>query len=125
MSLADTVRAQHPQVLADLVDLVAIQSVSADPAVRADVILLGVFEGQRLLMCSDGLSDYVPLPRLTQVLSAGTPQSAADELRNEAVAHGSRDNITVVVADVVDRDDNWPASVTLGAAAGFSLASPA
>ncbi len=37
MNLADTVRAQQPQVLADLVDLVAIESVSADPA-RADQV---------------------------------------------------------------------------------------
>ncbi|SDU98930.1 Acetylornithine deacetylase/Succinyl-diaminopimelate desuccinylase [Microlunatus sagamiharensis] len=38
MNLADTVRAQQPQVLADLRDLVAIESVSADPA-RADQVL--------------------------------------------------------------------------------------
>jgi len=38
VNLADTVRAQQPQVLADLRDLVAIESVSADPA-RADQVL--------------------------------------------------------------------------------------
>ena len=37
MSLADTVRSQHPQVLADLADLVAIESVSADQARACEV----------------------------------------------------------------------------------------
>lgn len=93
-----------------------VRSVNADPGVRPDSILLGVFEGQRLLLCSDGLTDYVPLPRVQDVLSLSTPTVAAEALLNEALAYGSRDNITVVVADVVDSEYLSPQSMTLGAA---------
>jgi protein phosphatase len=94
-----------------------VRSVSADHDVKADAILLGVFEGQRLLLCSDGLTDYVPLARIRDVLGLGAAQDAANSLLDEALAHGSRDNVTVIVADVVDREDPPPSPMTLGAAA--------
>lgn len=62
--------------------------------------------GDRWLLCSDGLTDYVPDDEIRALLlefpHAGTAVEACVAVALEA---GSRDNVTVVVADVVDAAD--------------------
>lgn len=65
---------------------------------RADVWMLPVEAGQRLLLCSDGLT--VELDPIT-ARTAADPQQAADALVEAALDHGGRDNITVIVVDVL------------------------
>jgi PPM family protein phosphatase len=61
--------------------------------------------GDRWLLCSDGLSGFVPIEQITEVLlECESPEEAADLLVTLAMTAGSTDNITVVVADVVDPD---------------------
>lgn len=63
--------------------------------------------GDRWLLCSDGLSGFVPLEQISQVLAeCESPDEAADLLVTLAMTAGSTDNITVVVADVVDPDED-------------------
>ncbi len=73
----------------------------------------------RWLLCSDGISDYLPDDVTAAVLrSVGDPQEAADLLVAAALDAGSRDNVTAVVADVVDGErDEHEAPVFAGAAA--------
>jgi serine/threonine protein phosphatase PrpC len=59
--------------------------------------------GDRFLLCSDGLSSYVPLEQIHAVLSSsGEPGETADRLIELAIDQGGPDNITVVVVDVHD-----------------------
>ena len=59
--------------------------------------------GDRYLLCSDGLFNEVPEPGISAVLQrVHEPAEAADELVRLAVEGGGRDNVTVVVVDVVD-----------------------
>lgn len=59
--------------------------------------------GDRYLLCSDGLSDYVAKSSIQDVLaSAETPEDVAERLIDMALRASTRDNVTVVVADVVD-----------------------
>ena len=58
--------------------------------------------GDRLLLCSDGLSDPVTASTIEQTLSEGSPEDAARRLIELALRSGGPDNITVVIADVVD-----------------------
>ncbi|QAY69554.1 PP2C family protein-serine/threonine phosphatase [Xylanimonas protaetiae] len=61
--------------------------------------------GDRWLLCSDGLSGFVHLDLLGEILTdAKDVGEAADLLLLAAMHGGSTDNITVVVADVVDDD---------------------
>jgi protein phosphatase len=61
--------------------------------------------GDRLLLCSDGLSDVVDDEQIGQVLRDHPElDDCAAELIKLALAAGGPDNITVVVADVVTGD---------------------
>ncbi|WP_067432856.1 PP2C family protein-serine/threonine phosphatase [Nocardioides jensenii] len=81
----------------------------------ADVLELDVAPGDRLLLCSDGLSDLVTDDQLSEALALGDPQSAAATLVEEALAAGGVDNITCVVLDVVDGPRVVGDGVLLGA----------
>ena len=59
-------------------------------------------EGDRYLLCSDGLSDPVSAATIQDALAEGTPREAAEKLISFALRSGGPDNVTVVVADVVD-----------------------
>lgn len=64
--------------------------------------LLDARPGDRLLLCSDGLSDPVTASTITDALATGTPAAAAKRLVDLALRSGGPDNVTVIVADVVD-----------------------
>ncbi len=70
--------------------------------------------GDRYLLCSDGLTDEVDERDIATVLRhVDDPEEAARELVRRANEHGGRDNVTVVVVDVVD-DGLDPAAVPAG-----------
>jgi PPM family protein phosphatase len=68
-------------------------------------ITLEALPGDRLLLCSDGLSDVVEDTTIASLLQIGDRDASADALVDAALAAGGRDNITVVVADIEPRDD--------------------
>lgn len=58
--------------------------------------------GDRWMLCSDGVSDYLPDDAIEELLTGiADPQEAADELVRLSLEAGSRDNVTAVVADVM------------------------
>lgn len=72
--------------------------------------------GDRLLLCSDGLSDPVTHSTIETALKEGTPHDAAVRLIELALRSGGPDNVTVVIADVVSGEDEVPElPVTAGA----------
>jgi protein phosphatase len=61
--------------------------------------------GERLLLCSDGISDLVPDADLAAILAAhAVPSEAAVALVGAALAAGGRDNATAVVVDLHEVD---------------------
>ncbi|MEV4753004.1 protein phosphatase 2C domain-containing protein [Streptosporangium sp. NPDC049248] len=57
--------------------------------------------GDRILLCSDGLSSVVPRELIQDALcSSKDPEEVADHLITLAINHGGPDNITVIVIDV-------------------------
>lgn len=68
-----------------------------------DVELLTTQPGDRYLLCSDGLSDYVDAAAITEALGNGEPQEASETLVDLALRAGAPDNVTCVVADPVDQ----------------------
>jgi len=83
-----------------------------------DMQTLVPYSGDRLLLCSDGLTDELQDGQIASILrSVADPDEAAKRLVEQANQHGGRDNVTVVVVDVVDDDDrSRTASAALDAA---------
>ncbi len=78
---------------------------------QPDFWYLPIAVGDRILICSDGLTGELTNERIGEILAAvADPQQAADRLVHEAIAAGGRDNITVVVIDATGvartRDDS-------------------
>jgi serine/threonine protein phosphatase PrpC len=83
--------------------------------------------GDRYLVCSDGLTGPVAsLDTLREALSIEDPQASVDRLVQLALRGGGPDNVTAIVADVVE-DDDLPAGqpVVAGAAAEAPQEAPA
>jgi protein phosphatase len=67
---------------------------------EADYWLLPVEEGDRMLICSDGLNAELTDEHMFRILSTvGHPQDAVDALIQAALRNGGRDNVTVIVVD--------------------------
>ena len=89
---------RHPQ------RSVITRALGIDPEVEFDLFTYKLQVGDRLLLCSDGLSDVVEPAQIRKVLlRVPSAQRAARELVTVANAHGGPDNITVIVVDAVDQ----------------------
>ena len=79
------------------------RALGSDPDMYADHFTLDVEVGDRIILCSDGLSSMITDAEIESVaVSSATPQQAADNLVAEALGAGGHDNVTVLVIDVVN-----------------------
>ena len=95
---------QHPQrsvlmrVLSDVID-----------DVEPDLSMREGRNGDRYLLCSDGLSGVVSHDTLRETLAAGAdPATTCEALVQLALRAGAPDNVTCIVADVVDTAQTTP-----------------
>lgn len=72
-----------------------------DDASRMGVVSAKGRDGDRWLLCSDGVSDYLPEDLLQGLLPTGSSAQAARAIVEQALDAGSLDNVTAVVVDVV------------------------
>lgn len=95
-------------------------------ATRVATFIVPLYSGDKLLLCSDGVTEYVSESEVGQVLvSASSPTLAARQLVDMALDRGGGDNATAVVIKVVEagetrvppdqreRDDNAIARCSL------------
>ncbi len=99
------------------------RALGIEPTVRVDTWLVPMVHGDRFILCSDGLVDEVHDDDIAEIAVAITdPQVCAEQLIAKANASGGRDNITVVVVDVlqgveptaadgdIESEPGWPDS---------------
>jgi PPM family protein phosphatase len=79
-----------------------LRSVDAETPPKPDVSPLDLAPGDRLMICSDGLTDMISDHEIAQLLTITDPDSATSALIAAALEAGGRDNITCLVADVED-----------------------
>ena len=79
------------------------RALGSDPDMYADHFSLEVGNGDRIILCSDGLSGMVGDGEIESLaVSSATPQQAADNLVAAALTAGGADNVTVIVIDVLN-----------------------
>jgi protein phosphatase len=79
------------------------RALGVDADVDVDVVEEPPVAGDRYVICSDGLVDELDDPEIERIVTTAVePQAAADELVRRANASGGRDNISVVVVDLVE-----------------------
>ena len=79
------------------------RALGSDPLMYADHFQLNIEEGDRLILCSDGLSSMISDGDIERIATmSSTAQICTDNLVDAALAAGGSDNVTVVVADVVN-----------------------
>jgi PPM family protein phosphatase len=93
--------AEHPQK-----NLIT-RALGADEEVDVDTAIVHIEAGDRILLCSDGLSDMVSETGISEILAEypDDPERAARVLLSSALDAGGNDNITVVVVDVKEQPE--------------------
>jgi PPM family protein phosphatase len=86
--------------------------------VEPTLIMREARAGDRYLLCSDGLSDPVSHDTILEALQISDVAESADRLIELALRGGGPDNVTVVVADVVDYDYGQTQPILAGAVSG-------
>lgn len=69
--------------------------------------------GERLLLCSDGLYDYLNDQEIYKTAAEGELKSCAYELVNTAKQRGGHDNITVMIIEAIGEDKSIETKVTM------------
>ena len=82
---------------------VVTRALGSGDEIEADYWLLPIEEGDRILVCSDGLNGELDDQHISNILrSHADPQAAVDELIQAALRSGGRDNVTCIVLDATN-----------------------
>jgi len=76
--------------------------------VEADLSLREARDADRYMLCTDGLSGVVSNDEIAAILASGDPTGGVTRLVDLALERGAPDNVTVVIADVVEIPDASP-----------------
>jgi serine/threonine protein phosphatase PrpC len=96
------------------------RALGIEPTVRVDTWLVPMVHGDRFILCSDGLVDEVHDDDIAAIaLAARDPQACAEQLVAKANANGGRDNVTVVVVDVLQGVEPTAADAELESEPGW------
>jgi PPM family protein phosphatase len=110
---------RHPQ------RSIVTRALGVDPDVEVDTQTIELREGDRILICSDGLSSMVDQDSIAEVLDdKADPQDASELLVQLANDAGGEDNITAVVIEVAERAEP-PAPLKEEQSSPAPLAEPA
>ena len=86
------------------------RALGTDEQVEVDEDTVALMDGDRLLLCSDGLTGMVTEDQIQAILeNSEQPQQAADRLVKAANRAGGIDNISVVVLEAIGEGDEAPA----------------
>jgi protein phosphatase len=94
---------------------VVVRSINGEVAEHGDVTPLRLVLGDRVLLTTDGLTDLVSEARIEAILVRHHDDAAAQALLEAALAAGGHDNVTCLLATVVDGSEPM-ADVLVGAA---------
>jgi protein phosphatase len=113
---------------------VVTRALGMDPTISPDLWSFPAVIGDRYLVCSDGLTNEVDAASIARMLAGESrhPQDVVDELLQATLDHGARDNVSMVLVEVVGvspdapvvDDDTNPRLRALAAATAEGSAEP-
>lgn len=74
--------------------------------VLPEMKVMQIHKGDRILLCSDGLTEMIPDAVISQAMSDASIKTVCTRLIELANTAGGRDNITVTIAEIKKRMDN-------------------
>lgn len=93
-SLADAVKNENANMLT--------RAVGVDTVIFADSGGFNVEAGDKIILCTDGLSGTLSVDTISDLLKKDISDNAAETLVRAALNFGSRDNITAIVVEIAD-----------------------
>ena len=98
--LTETEAFMHPQ------RTIITKVIGPDPTVEPDIYALRLQIDDKLLLCSDGLSDMLRDEEITDILAKfASTETAAEALLEKALNNGGRDNITFILVEIDAEED--------------------
>lgn len=73
------------------------RAIGVDKNIKIDFDMIDLEEGDTILLCTDGFSNYVENDEMLEIMSDGKHYAFADRLVTKANENGGGDNITVVI----------------------------
>lgn len=83
-----------------------LQAVGVDDEIKADLHELDVRENDRLLLCSDGLTDMLRDEEIAGLMAFDDLEEAADQLLEKALDNGGRDNVSLIIIDMAQSGED-------------------
>lgn len=119
-TLVDEGRITEAQALEHPHRSLVLRVLNGNPQHQPDLGILDVRPGDRLLVCSDGLCGLVTDQQIARLLGEEDRDRTLDSLVDLAHEAGGYDNITIIIADMVDGPPDGETAV-IGAARNISI----
>ena len=84
---------------------ILLQALGVEEKVEADFFHFTVLEGDRLLLCSDGLSDMLRKQEIASLVGLPDLVQAADALLEQSLDNGGRDNVSLILLDLTTQGE--------------------
>lgn len=84
---------------------ILLQALGVEETVKADFFSFRLQEGDRLLLCSDGLSDMLRAAEISRIIGCANPEQAADKLLEQSLDNGGRDNVSLILIDLTTQEE--------------------
>ena len=93
---------------------VVTRAVGSEESFEPEYWLIPMVPGERLMLCSDGLLGDSPHAEVEALVNGhGSPHAVVDELLELSLRSGARDNVSVIVVDVLERAPQQDLDTTL------------
>lgn len=84
---------------------ILLQALGVEETVKADFFSFSLQDGDRLLLCSDGLSDMLRAAEISQLIGCSDLEQAADKLLEQSLDNGGRDNVSLILLDLTTQGE--------------------
>ena len=85
---------------------ILLQALGVEEQVKADFFHFKLQTADRLLICSDGLSDMLRHKEIAAIIGDSDLQQAADRLLEQSLDNGGRDNVSLILIDLTKQEES-------------------